>query len=71
MATGNNVYVVTKNGNFKKVVGDRAGAIATLRKLAADDLKIKNIANLPEMEKNGVIAITGVAHWRAKAQPVE
>jgi len=68
----NSVHIITKNGNFKKCVGERKKAVEQLRQLAADDLRIKNIANLPELEKPaGTIAITGVAHWRIKVQPVE
>ena len=64
-------HVITKNGNLQKVVGDKKKAIEALRSLAGADLKVANIGNLPVSEKNDVIAITGVAHWRIKVVPVE
>ena len=67
---GKRISIVAKNGNFNSAHETEEKAVAAMRKLAGDDLEVKGIATLPASEKNGVVTITGVPHWRVKNVPL-
>jgi len=60
------ILVITKNGNFMQAVKSRTQAVAALRGYATNNLGVTGVDKLDTEEKNGIIGLKGVAHFRAK-----
>jgi len=63
--SANQVIALVKNGNLMSIIKSKTKAIAELRTRAAKDLGIKT-TDCEAKEKNNIIELAGVSHWRAR-----
>ncbi|MGB2862246.1 MAG: hypothetical protein WBC05_02880 [Sedimentisphaerales bacterium] len=66
----NSIFCIVKNGNFYRAIKDKTKAISELRVMAHKDLQI-DTSKADVKEKNNVIELAGISHWRARCIVVE